>query len=226
MKYKLLLYQILKLFIYYLSNLKNVLVIYKSMLINLVKDHYYDHKYNIDTLGLYNLKEDASLYGDEKRYQATNYDRIIKIINYLKLKENDVFVDLGCGKGRVILLASTKKIKKVIGIELRKSMVDIARKNINNFKFKKTPIEIFHCDAANYNFKEETVFFMFHPFEWKTLKIVLNNIKKSLIENPRKIHIVYHSPANYVLLDMTDWLTRETTINKCTLVWKNKKWFK
>ena len=47
-------------------------------------------------------------------------------MNYLKLDANDVFVDLGCGKGRAVFLAAAQKLKKVIGVELRKELADIA----------------------------------------------------------------------------------------------------
>ena len=56
------------------------------------------------------------------------YDIIKKILNSLKLKRENIFVDIGCGKGRILFLVATENIKKIVGIELRKKLVDIAKK--------------------------------------------------------------------------------------------------
>ena len=39
----------------------------------------------------------------------------------------DVFVDYGCGKGRVVVLAARRKFQRVIGVELSAELADAAR---------------------------------------------------------------------------------------------------
>jgi predicted RNA methylase len=115
-------------------------------------------------------------------------------------------------------------VKKVLGIELKKELVDIAKKNLRNFKSNKTKIEIIHKDASKYNFKEENILFLYNPFAIKTLKKVLNNIKKSLIINPRKISIVYIFYNNSIkdLMNNSDWLNYQGNIEGTDAhVWVN-----
>ena len=54
----------------------------------------------------------------EQHYYATvPYRAIFRILTFLSLKPSDVFVDLGCGKGRVVCCAATYDIAEAIGIE-------------------------------------------------------------------------------------------------------------
>jgi precorrin-6B methylase 2 len=189
-----------------------------------IADHYYEKKLGINTYGNYEEKEDTGIYGDEIAYIPTNYISLKKMLDYLQLDKNDVFIDLGCGKGRAIILVGTQKLKKIIGVELRKSMLDIAKKNLASVKINNTKIEIVHADAAEADLKEGTVYFMYKPFKWQTTKRVLENIKESLNSNPRPIRIIYINREEYgVMLDMADWLVAKGEIdNSGVFVWSNR----
>ncbi|MCM8763214.1 MAG: methyltransferase domain-containing protein [Candidatus Omnitrophica bacterium] len=192
-------------------------------LILTVRDHYYDKKLGIETSRHYYPKEDQSTYKDMNPYEPLSYKNIKKIIDYLRLVPDDVFIDFGCGKGRVVFAVAQHKLKKVIGIELDKEMFAIARLNQKSLKFNKAPIEIINVDAANFEINEETIFFMYDPFGYKTLETVLERIKKSLRINPRRIRIIYCSPTYRFLLDSQDWLELEKIMGKEEiLIWQNK----
>ena len=44
--------------------------------------------------------------------------------------EGDVFVDFGCGKGRVLFLAARYRFARIIGVELSERMAEQARRNL------------------------------------------------------------------------------------------------
>lgn len=205
-------------------NLKNNLIRSLRLKLATVKVRYYDLKLGIDTRErACALNQDTSLYGDMLCYSATFYGRLQRMVRYLKLTPNDVFVDLGCGKGRAVFFVATRKLKKVIGVELDKNLFSDARRNLENLKIKKTPIEFINTDAAKFDLSEATVIFMFNPFGYKTFERVLNNIKESLRVVPRNIRIGYYAPAYKALLDSQDWLVREGKIeNEHCLVWRNR----
>ncbi|MDD5119702.1 MAG: class I SAM-dependent methyltransferase [Candidatus Omnitrophica bacterium] len=189
-----------------------------------VKASIYDQALGIET-----AEEDPiqsvvnSFNSDRYGYQSAFYGRLEKIIKYLKPSSEDVFVDLGCGKGRVVFFVALKRFKKVIGVELDQGLYAIAQENLRRLRIQRSPIELFNIDAANFEAKDATIFFMFNPFGAKTLENVLNNIKKSLAENPRKIRIVYYCPYHRSLLDKQDWLLRDGQIeNDICLAWSNK----
>jgi precorrin-6B methylase 2 len=190
----------------------------------MVKAAYYDWKLGIETDG-YNLTvgQDISFYGDMESYSVTFYGRLQKAVKYLKLTPDDVFVDLGCGKGRVVFFIATHTLKKVIGVELDKGLFINAQKNLTNLKVKRTPVTFFNTDAAKFDLSEASIIYMFNPFGYKTVEKTMQNLKKSLDETPRKIRIVYYAPTHKDLLDSQDWLVREGQVeDENCLVWCNK----
>jgi 16S rRNA G966 N2-methylase RsmD len=218
-----LLYKILK----EIKNSSLHIIIYATRIIvriyAIAKEHYYDKRLGIDTSGYYMLRDSLSLYKDGYVYQPTPYWLLEKVFDYLKLKPDDVFVDFGSGKGRVISFVAQQRIKRVIGIELHKELTDIAKINLDNLKSRNTPVEIINTDAATFDAKEGTMFFMFNPFGEKTVARVIENIKDTLAANPRKIRIVYGRPAFSHRLDSQDWLVPEGEIeNTGALAWHNR----
>lgn len=198
---------------------------YIDKLIRVIKDHYYDKKVGVETSEsyFYRFRDNVSLYKDMHIQRPTPYRTLEKIIEYLKVDQGDIFIDLGCGKGRAIFLVAAQKLKKVIGIELDPGLVKIARRNLENVKNNNTPVEIINDDAATFKTKEGTIFFLYNPFGPSTLKKILNNIKESLTLNPRNIRIVYFDPECRYLFDAEDWLTLEKIIdNGEIIIWHNK----
>ncbi|MBC8473985.1 MAG: methyltransferase domain-containing protein [Candidatus Omnitrophica bacterium] len=200
--------------------------LYIKKLVLVVKDHYYDKKLGIETSESYFSFPDqaSSLYKDMHIHRPTSYDRVRRIIDYLKPGPEDVFIDFGCGKGRVVFLAAIQRLKKVIGVELDKKLVDIAKENLKNVRLNNTPVEIVTADAAVFDVTDGTILFLYDPFGPNTVKKVLDNIKNSLATNPRKIRIVYSDPVFQYLLDTEGWLVLEKRIeNNEVSVWRNKK---
>lgn len=200
-------------------------ILYQLLRIRLarVKAYYYDAKPGIETRGHFPAGEDSSLNQDMYGYLPAFYGKIEKMVDFLKLTENDIFVDLGCGAGRVVFKVALENLKKVIGLELDKNLIDIARRNPNNLKKSNTAIELIHTDAATYKITEENIFFLFNPFGHKTLQQVVLNIKQSLVAYPRKVRIMYYAPAHRELLYNQDWLFLEANIeNNDCLVWSNR----
>jgi SAM-dependent methyltransferase len=196
---------------------------YIRNILALAKARYYDKKIGIEAEESLCPKEDNSLYIDATRYSPSFYGRLERMVDYLKLGEKDVFVDLGCGKGRVVFFVALQKIKKVVGVEINKDLIAIAKDNLRKLKLNNSPVDLIHLDVVNFDVREGTVFFMFNPFGIKTLEKVISNIKDSLITNPRKIRIVYYCPAYCNFLDKENWLIREGEIeNKNCLVWRSR----
>lgn len=191
--------------------------------LEIIKEHYLENKLNIQTDEPYYFEDDLSLYKDGKGYQATPYGMIARIVYFLKLKPQDILIDFGSGSGRVVFFAALQNVRKVIGIELNKKLIDMARRNLNNYRLGNSPIEFVNTDAAAYRIKDENIFFMFNPFGYATLEKVIGNIKDSLAANPRQIRIIYYSPAYRIVLDRQDWLILEKKIgNVLCLIWRNK----
>ena len=181
-----------------------------------------DEKLGIET-GQFISKEDHSLHKDMSPSIPTPYPILRKVFDRLRLGPQDIFVDIGCGKGRAVFMAGAKNIKKAVGIELNGDIIAIALDNLRSIKTPLAAVEFVRGDAASVSLNEGTVFFMYNPFGYKTLSKVMNNIKASLADKPRRIRIAYYSPVHRELFDSGDWLKEESVLDGVdTVIWTNR----
>ena len=152
-----------------------------------------------------NLDTDSRNKDQATTYGATRARPFRQLLNKLNLSRAGGFVDLGCGKGRVLLIAAQYGFRKVVGVDFSESLCRIARNNVAVFSRRRrleSAISIVHSDVIHYAINsDETTFFLYDPFSAKVLTQVLNNIRQSLISNPREIWVIYNSPAYHELME-------------------------
>ena len=134
-----------------------------------------------------------------------------KLMQRLQLPRDGVFVDLGSGKGRALMLAAKYGFRKVIGIEFSGALCAVARDNLQKFLRKfpsQSTIEVVESDVTKYEFRdEETTFFMLDPFNAPVLTQVLANIRTSVERCPRKIWLIYSVPREQHIIDQSGLFT-------------------
>ena len=178
---------------------------------NVALDCLFDWKYGTDTLRWVEISALETVRDSHSHvvhhyapYRATKAKPFLKLLRQLRLSHDSVFVDIGSGKGRVLLIASQHGFRKVVGVELSAELCAIARKNVDLFCRRMThssPIEVREADAAHYRFRpDENVLFMFNPFDSLILGKVVENIGHSLQEHPRDICLIYNTPRHHDLL--------------------------
>lgn len=193
----------------------------KSRIRQLISDSIFEQKLGIDTGGVETILDDSQCK-DASCYEPERYRDLAKIFDHLHMTQSDVLVDLGCGKGRVVLFAGLKTPARAVGVELVPRLAQIALENVRKLKLE-SKITIVTSDVARYHVEQGTVFFVFNPFGPDTMKLVLENIHRSIISNPRPVRIVY---SNYVpaqkLLDESPWLVSEGPIpGTRAWMWRN-----
>ena len=169
-------------------------------------DTSFDKKHNTDTSGLISSR-DLRIQESISRHNAIIYlpapetvtAHIIQSINISY--RNFTFIDIGSGKGRVVLIASGFPFQSIIGIEISRQLHEIA---LNNIKLATNiPQQCFnlnlHCmNALDFTPPETPVVFHFyHPFLPDILEPVLKNIGKSISRNPRPVYIIYLYAIDY-----------------------------
>lgn len=173
-----------------------------SVILSHIIDYYFDMKYGTNTMSRSKL-EDLKIESNYKErggmYQATRALPLRKLFKNLMIPNGSVFVDFGCGKGRVLLIASAFGFKELRGVEFSPELCEIAQNNCSVYKDKtkgKAEFRIIESDVVDYIIKDdENVFFMFNPFDAVVLSKVIKNIITSLTRQPRKILIIYHNPV-------------------------------
>jgi cyclopropane fatty-acyl-phospholipid synthase-like methyltransferase len=139
-------------------------------------------------------------------YGTNSYAATRNVLKSLHLGPDDIFVDLGCGKGRVVCLAAQMPIKKVIGVDDDPAMCAFAVRNAETMKKRLAPISIDQKKAQDFEYTTGTVFYMFNPFGPETLGQILQKMKEGLALVSRRIRIVYSTPAEEDQLRGSGWL--------------------
>ncbi len=156
----------------------------------------YDLKHGTDTAGrirLYKLDIESKNIVFGTHYQPSDPEICEAAIRTIPIRQEEFcFVDLGAGKGRVLLVASVLPFKRIIGVEFARELVEIARKNLLSCN----RAEVVCSDAATFEFPADNlVVYMFNPFERPVMETVLLHLDEAAKSNPeRTIYIIYHKP--------------------------------
>jgi SAM-dependent methyltransferase len=110
-----------------------------------------------------------------------------------------VFLDLGSGKGRTLMMASDYPFQRVIGVELLPALNQVAQENLaryQNISQKCFAIESVCADASSFPLPAAPlVLYMFNPFPELPLRRVLGHVVEGLGGNPRPVYVLYHNPV-------------------------------
>ena len=132
-------------------------------------------------------------------YQATEPDLFREMVGGLNIDYSRfVFIDLGSGKGRALLMASEYPFVRIIGVELLPELHAAAQENIRIYRNqhqKCFQLESVRADARDYDFPAEPlVVYLFNPFPRPTLAAVLTRLESAIREVPRPVYLLYHNP--------------------------------
>ena len=105
--------------------------------------------------------------------------------------EEFTFIDIGCGKGRALLIASEFPFRHVIGVELAIDMAQVARANVALKPAWKERISVANEDALTFELPNgPVVFFLYNPFTTMLLRRFLARIHRQLCCSPRPAFVI------------------------------------
>jgi SAM-dependent methyltransferase len=109
-----------------------------------------------------------------------------------------IFIDLGSGKGRTLLMAADYPLRRSLGVELLPALHELAQANIAGYHSESQKcfaLESLCADATAFVFPPvPLVLYLFNPFPEAGLRRVIANLERSLKENPRPFYVLYHNP--------------------------------
>ena len=122
------------------------------------------------------------------------------------------FIDLGSGKGRVLLMASDYPFKRIIGVEFMPELHRAAQENIarySNDRQRCSQIEAVCIDARDFQFPDgPLVVYLFNPFSEATFAQVMENLRRSVEQASRPVYIAYRFTEFENLLAQEPWLEK------------------
>jgi ubiquinone/menaquinone biosynthesis C-methylase UbiE len=165
-------------------------------------------KYSINTIKPERLKDLTIIEGDISKsspYEALNYFILENLFeNFCKLFPGEKsLIDVGSGKGRVMVAAAHYGFKNITGVDFAKELCVAAERNINKIKaqFPDTTFNVYWKDILNYAINAgDKVFFLFNPFNNEIMEKFLEKIDRSVKEHRRTIYFIYANPQQKEIL--------------------------
>ncbi len=177
--------------------------------------HPFDVAYRVDTTGLVWGEALGEASGSEaSQYWVTGYYGIAPSVFTAALEKlaldwpRFTFVDIGCGKGRAMLLAMRFPFRAILGVELSRELVDIANRNIAAFtapwRQSNVPVEAVAADATEFPVPAgPLLLFLYHPFAAPVMKRFLAHLASAAGSEAREIYLLYANPELAPLLAET-----------------------
>jgi len=166
------------------------------------KELQFDEIHGIETEGMLSRWEMGEVGANREfavQYLPTRPKKSYAMLDSLRLDFHKfTFVDIGSGKGRVLLLAQQYGFRKIIGVEFVSSLCETARQNL----------QICHCtaevvcmDASKFEIPSSAiVLYMCNPFTGKPMEQLIRNIEQSLAAYARPLYVIYWKPLCHELL--------------------------
>lgn len=138
-------------------------------------------------------------------YQATDPQELLDAIQFINENPRTfTFIDIGCGKGRTLLVASKLGFKQVIGVEFARELAEIAKSNLAKMGIANAVVE--HADAADFRFpNSDIVLYLYNPFSEEVLRRVVENLRDSHSKN---LYVIYKMPICANVFDSIGFFTR------------------
>lgn len=164
--------------------------------------YWFDVRYGTNTAGVVRLAALQIISPNRSRgvaYSPTNPQVFARLIRQVDGTHPGVFIDLGCGKGRVLLLAANHGFDRVVGVEFSPELCRTARSNIAAY-LRRTGsairFEVIEADVTDYRMvDDESVLFLYNPFDAIVMNAVLDEIQNSYRRHPRTMWLIYYNPV-------------------------------
>jgi SAM-dependent methyltransferase len=170
---------------------------------NRARQDAFDRARGVDTAGEVPIAALRGIVGrhadDGLRYQGIDPDALLAALAELGLEyPRYTFVDLGCGKGRALLVAAERPFARVMGVEFAPQLYAIAEANLARDRGPRRAgaVTVHLGDAAHHPLPPgPLVLFLFNPFGKRVTRLLLENLERSLAEAPRDVHVLYWNPV-------------------------------
>lgn len=155
---------------------------------------YLEKRHHVVDFSYVTKEERPDLYSGEyyesKPFDHSSIDHVFEEIKHLPCEKS--FMDIGCGKGQILIMAVMNEMVKIGGIEWNADIAEVCR---NNMKELNILADIITGDATEYKDMDGySIFFLYNPFGEKGVRKVMKNILESRERRNRDIFVVYGNP--------------------------------
>ena len=159
----------------------------------------WDQRLQIQTTG----RDDSSADQYRYPYEPTPYSVLERLGNSGLIRNGDVVLDYGCGKGRVGFFLAHQTNAKTIGIEYDDRIYRSALENRKTAAKANAEFVLARAEAYKVPLDVNRCYF-FNPFSVEILRKAMARIIESWYENPRELFLFFYYPSEeYISYLMT-----------------------
>lgn len=169
----------------------------------------FDGKYGVQTERWMDVNEaqieDSAARADAIRYVPTPEPVLRHILSSVLMEhsaERLSFVDLGCGQGRTLLIASQFPFAQVAGVELSPLHAQVARDNVRRYlaqpsarRAQRSQIAVHCANAAEFDFPDsDLLIYLYRPFVGPVFRAVAEHLSQFCRRTGRRVLVAYSCP--------------------------------
>jgi trans-aconitate methyltransferase len=184
-----------------------------AVIVDRVRDAWEDCRLGIRTAGLIPIETLVGTWDDCHDYAPTSFRAFRAFMDVVHVESGrDVFVDVGCGKGRVLVMAAQYPFRRIIGIEMSPALAAMASANVSRVRRRCHDVAVWTGRASQFSFPDDaSIVYFFNPFHGAELERVLDRLRQSVLAAPRRLQVVFNNPVHLVKeLHRHPWLAERT----------------
>lgn len=186
---------------------KKIILPNESLKFNYI-DKLIDDFFEVDTLG--NSRDTKNADKNLYNYLPTTYAFFEELFTKYPFNLDDYFVDIGCGKGRSLMMASLFGCKHLCGVEINTKVYETLINNFFSWKrhnfMENVSVDLINKSFFDVEIREEwNKFFMFKPFNIDVFKKVMLSIYETKRYCDKMVYIYLYHPD----YELVEWIEKE-----------------
>lgn len=152
-----------------------------------------------ETSGAVSLDEIGLARDGYHDYEPSAWLGLRRALRGIEIDQSQVFLDIGCGKGRVVAQAARRPFGRVLGVELSPSLAESARGLLeNDLRHRRCgEVEIVVADVTAWSVPEDvTIAYVYNALGGSALTAMLDRLAESVDRAPRPLLLFYANPIH------------------------------
>ena len=156
-----------------------------------------ERRLGVETAAPVDLEDLGVAHPDRARYEPSSVLSVLRGLRAVEGGRDDVFLDYGSGKGRVLLAAARRPFARVVGVEIAPELCEAARANLAaDARHRRCgAVEVVCADVTTWDVPDDvTVAFMYNPIAGDAFDAAVDRLLASIDRRPRRVRLVYNVP--------------------------------